>query len=83
MQTGLSDNQDIPKTTIIDRELKRLGVDVAALQETRLADFGSIKERNYTFYWQGLKENERRLHGVGFAVNNRLLPMIETPKEGT
>ena len=87
MQTGLSENldgvEDIPKTSILDRELKRLGVDVAALQETRLANFGSIKERNYTFFWQGLKENERRLHGVGFAVNNRLLPMIETPEGGT
>ena len=63
MQTGLSENldgvEDIPKTSILDRELKRLGVDVAALQETRLANFGSIKERNYTFFWQGLKENER------------------------
>ena len=87
MQTGMSDNlqdlNDIPKTNIIDRELKRLNIDIAALQETRLADFGSVTKRNYTFFWQGLKGDQRRLHGVGFAVKNNLIPMIETPKEGT
>ena len=48
MQTGLSENLDgildIPKTSILDRELKRLGVDVAALQETRLANLAQSKK---------------------------------------
>ena len=53
MQTGLSDDlpniEDAPKTSVSDRELHRLNIGIAALQETRLADFGSITERHYTF----------------------------------
>ena len=78
--TDLDQTSEIRKTAIIDRELERLNVDIAALQETRLADSGSIKERHYTFFWKGLGEAERRIHGVGFAVHNRLLNMINTPR---
>lgn len=74
----LTEVDNIRKTAVVDRELTRLKVDIAALQETRLPNSGSIKERNYTFFWQGLNEN-RRLHGVGFAVHNRLLDSITTP----
>ena len=46
MLTGLSENlQDISdtrKTAVINNELKRLNVDIAALQETRLADSGML-----------------------------------------
>ena len=61
------------KTALIDRELAKLAVDVAALQETRLAESGSIKEQNYTFFWMGKAEDEHRTHGVGFAVSNKLV----------
>lgn len=70
---------ELRKTTIIDRELLRLRIDVAALQETRLLDEGSLREDNYTFFWKGKKDGERREHGVGFAVRNCLLGCIETP----
>ena len=40
-------NTDGPrKTAIISRELARLNVNIAALQETRLAGSGSLKRRN-------------------------------------
>ena len=61
---------DLRQTAIIDRELNRLGVDIACLQETRLAGSGSIKEKHYTFYWQGKPEDGPRIHCVGFAVRN-------------
>ena len=52
--TGLSENlQDIKesrKTAVINDELRRLNVDIATLQETRLADFGTLKEKYYTFF---------------------------------
>ena len=52
MQTGLTDNlkdvSDARKTAVIDKELARLGVDIATLQETRLADSGTLKEQDYT-----------------------------------
>ena len=34
------------KTARIDAELTRLNVDIAVLQETRLAEQGSVKEKN-------------------------------------
>ena len=87
MQTGMSDDlenvTDAPKTSIIDRELERLNIDIVGLQETRLAGFGSTKEKNYTFFWQGLQEEEKRIHGVGFAIRNKLLPTMEPPKQGS
>ena len=54
MTAGLSDDLqqiDAARTTaIIDAELHRLDIDIAALQETRLADDGSLTEKHYTFF---------------------------------
>ena len=38
------------KTAIIDAELHQLDIDIAAQQETRLADNGSLTETRYTFF---------------------------------
>jgi len=87
MRTGLSDDlrviSDLRKTAVIDRELHRLNVDIAALQETRLPEDGSLKEEHYTFFWQGRGIEDVREHGVGFAVRNTLLRTIEPPHGGT
>ena len=87
MCPGLSDDlqqiHDARKTAIIDRELSKLKVDIAALQETRLPASGSLKEKDYTFFWQGLEPEERRLYGVGFAVCNTLLSSMEPFSQGT
>ena len=78
---GLSDDlqemSDSRKTAIINNELKRLDVDIATLQETRLADSGTLKEKDYTFFWQGKSSEQRREHGVGFAVKNSLLNKLK------
>jgi len=56
MCPGLSDDlqqiDDARKTAIIDRELSKLNIDIAALQEARLPSGGSLKEKDYTFFWQ-------------------------------
>ena len=87
MCPGLSDDlqqiDDARKTAIIDRELGRLNIDIAALQETRLPSSGSLKEKEFTFFWQGLEPDQHRLHGVGFAVRNSLLAAVEPPSQGT
>lgn len=89
MRPGLSDDlrqiDDSRKTApaVINAELSKLNVDITALQETRLADSGLLRERDYTFFWQGRGEKEARLHGVGFAVKNSLLSAIEPPTDGT
>lgn len=48
MTTGMDPENinDARKTAIINNELLCLKVDIAALQETRLAGQGSIKEKN-------------------------------------
>ncbi len=74
---------DTRKTAVINRELKRLDIDIAALQETRLPSNGSLREQDYTFFWQGKEPEEPRIHGVGFAVRNSMLSSIETPSGGT
>ena len=52
---NLQDVSDSRKTAVINNELLRLNVDIATLQETRLADSGVLKEKDYTFYWQGIQ----------------------------
>ncbi|XP_046962200.1 uncharacterized protein LOC124531734 [Vanessa cardui] len=71
--------QELRKTYSIDVELKRLNIDIVALQETRTEDEGSLRGANYTFYWKGKSSSETREHGVGFAVRNQLINAIETP----
>lgn len=87
MLTGLSEDlQDVSdsrKTAVINDELRRLHVDIATLQETRLADSGTLKEKDYTFFWQGKSSDEPRQHGVGFAVRNNLLNMVEPGNNGS
>jgi len=63
------------RTALIAAELSRYNIDIAALSETRLADEGSLSEvgEGYTFFWKGLPESSRRIHGVGFAIRTSLL----------
>ena len=87
MCPGLSSDlqaiNDARKTAVINKELARLNIDVACLQDTRLPDSGSLRETNYTFFWKGLSQGEPRQHGVGFAVWNSLLASVETPTGGS
>ena len=63
MTAGLSDNlQHLDaacKTAIIDAELHRLDIDIAALQETRLADNESLTEMHLRILLAG-KEIRRQ-----------------------
>ncbi|KAK2185409.1 hypothetical protein NP493_238g03040 [Ridgeia piscesae] len=71
------DIRDCKKIAVTNKELKRLNVDIDALQETRLADSGTLKDIDYTFYWEGKGSDKPREHGIGFAVRNSLLNMTE------
>lgn len=83
LTANLQDISDARKTAVINDELLRLHVDIAALQETRLAGSGKLKEKDYTFFWQGKSAEESREHGVGFAVRNSLLNMVEPGDKGS
>ncbi|KAL8562873.1 hypothetical protein ACOMHN_004565 [Nucella lapillus] len=79
---GPTRHQRRQKDTVINGELLRLQVDITALQETRLAGSGILKEKGYTFFWQGKSAEECREQGVGFAVWNFLLKMVEPGDKG-
>ena len=64
------------------RELGHLGIDIAALSETRLSDEGQLEEigGGYTFFWKGLPAGERRDYGIGFAIKTSLTrQLVELP----
>ena len=77
----LQQMDDSCKTTIINKELAWLNIDVACLQETWMASSGSLRESDYTFVWQGLSQDEPRQHGVGLAMRNTLNTTTETPHQ--
>ena len=63
------------RNALIACELDKCNIDIAALSETRLPDEGSLVEieTGHTFFWSGLPNVGRRIHGVGFAVRTALL----------
>ncbi|KAI8732439.1 Craniofacial development protein 2 [Biomphalaria glabrata] len=71
------------KTTVINNQLKRLRIDIAALLEIRLADDGMLREADYIFFWKGKVQDETRMHGVGLAVKNSVLSTIFPPLVGS
>lgn len=46
--------------------------------KTRRPNEGQLKEAKggYTFFWKGKDISERRIHGVGFAIKNSLIPKL-------
>ena len=76
IMTGMNMSQDLDpnraavrKTAIIDGELYKRKIDIAALQETRLSGSGTIKEQFYAFFWFGKTPEEPRLNGTGLRTN--------------
>lgn len=64
------------KTAIVAREMEKLNIDRAALQETHLKGFGRLDERKagYTYYWSGCEESsERNDHGVAICIKTSLI----------
>lgn len=62
------------RTAIVAAELKRYNVDLAALQETHLLDFGRLDERGsgYSYYWSGSSDSSN-YHGVAICVRTELI----------
>ena len=87
MCPGLSDDLqqvgDFRKTAIINCKLMRLSINIATLQETRLPSNSSLREQDYTLFWNGKGPDEPRLHGMGFVVRNCLLSALEPQSSGT
>ncbi|XP_069181139.1 craniofacial development protein 2-like [Procambarus clarkii] len=83
LSADLLEVNDARKTAVINKELYRLQIDIVALQKTRLPTTDSMREKDFTFFWQGKPPEQVREHGVGFAIRNRLLGSIVPPTEGS
>ncbi|TWW59285.1 hypothetical protein D4764_06G0008150 [Takifugu flavidus] len=87
MTLGQTDNllaiEDTRKTAVINNELLKRQTDICTLQETRLLSSGPLRERDYTFFWQGRPPGETREYGVCFAVKNMLLGALIPPTGGS
>lgn len=85
--TGLTNNlqeiDDPQKTAVINDELKRLNVNIALLQEIRLAGSGSLRGKDDPFFWQGKGPDNLRIHGIGFTVKNSLLSSVKPSDKGS
>ena len=84
MDSRNANDSDRPprRTALVDSEIGRYDIDIAALSETRLPNEGSLAEvgGGYTFFWRGLPEEADRIHGVGFAIKTSLLNSLsESP----
>ena len=68
------DNRPERRTALVAAELNKYNIDIATLTETRFDQEGSLVEhgQGYTFFWRGVPEGQRRLHGVGFAISNKI-----------
>ena len=66
------------RTVIVARKLARYDIDIAALSETRFPEQGQLREDGggYTFFRKGTTADDRRTHGVGFAINNKIVSQL-------
>ena len=72
------------RTALVGRELYRYKGEIAALRQTRLAEKELLKEvgADYTFFWSGRKNEERREAGVGFAIKSHLVSKLSGLPKG-
>ena len=57
-------------------ELAKYNIDIAVLNETRFHASGSLNDLEYTFYWSGKPNGERREAGVGFAIKRDIVAKL-------
>ena len=61
-------NRPERRMALVAMELAKYNIDIAALCETRFSESGSLNDLEYSFFWSGKPEGERREAGVGFAI---------------
>ena len=68
-------------TALVAMALAKYNIDIAALCETRFSDTGSLNDLEYTFFWSGKPEGERREAGLGFAIKKNIgTKLTEMPR---
>ena len=62
-------------------KLDKYNIDIAALCDTRFSESGSVDDLEYSFFWSGKPEGERREVGVGFAIKKDIVnKLTERPR---
>ena len=56
------------RTTLVAMILAKCNINIAALCETSFSESGSLNVLEYSFFWSGKPEGERKEAGVGFAI---------------
>ena len=64
------------RTALVAMELAKYNIDIAALCETRLPESGSLDDFEYSFFWGGKPEGERREATVGFAIKKDIIAKL-------
>ena len=74
-------NRPERRTALVAMELAKYNIDIAALCETRFSGSGSLDDLEYSFFWSGKPEGERREAGVGFAIKKDIVTKLtEMPR---
>ena len=69
-------NRPERRTALVAMELAKYTIDIAVLSETRFLASGSLNDLEYTFYWSGKPNGERREAGVGFAIKKTIVAKL-------
>ena len=69
-------NRPESRTTLVAMELAKYNIDIAVLSETGFHASGSQNDLEYTLYWSGMPNGERREAGVGFAIKRDIVPKV-------
>ena len=74
-------NRPERRTALVAMELAKYNIDIAALSQTRFSESGSLNYLEYSFFWSGKPEGERREARVGFAIKKDIITKLtEMPR---
>ena len=69
-------NRPERRTALVAMELAKYNIDIAALCESRFSESGSLNDLEYSFFWSGKSEGERREARVGFAIKKDIITRL-------
>ena len=68
--------QSLVSKALVVMELTTYSIDTPILSETRFHASGSLNDMEYTIYWSGKPNGERREAGVGFAIKRDIVAKL-------
>ena len=69
-------NRSERRTALVAMELAKYNIDIVVLSETRFHASGSLNNLDYTLYYCGKPNGERREAGVGFAIKRDIVAKL-------